>query len=206
MNLAVIAPAFYPSLASIPLFTQSAARHGIPVNLYGLTRRYTHWIDTHINECFHQLRDLTASHILFTDAADVIWLADLNEIVGKYDALHRPPILIGFEESGPNFGGWMGERHAAIDMLQILSKMEGGDPQERLRKALRHEWLQVQPDYTREIFQVVDGSDLVVIEGRVRNNNTGTWPCLVHFAGGYSSPDQGKRAQMEPMARKLGYE
>lgn len=206
MTLSIIAPTFYPSLSSIPYFIKSTARHAVPVILYGVSQRFTHWIDTHIVECFKQLRNITESHVLFTDAADVIWLAGIDEILEKYRELHAPPVLIGFEESGPNFGGWMGERRAMVDVLSILYKMEGGDPQERLREAIRKGWLEVSMDDKRSIFQIVDGSDLEVINGRVRNNNTGTFPCLLHFAGGYSSPDHGKRKQMEPMAKALGYE
>lgn len=205
MTLDVIAPAFYPDTSHIEYFLKSAIRHKIAVNLYGVTQPFTHWIDTHVNRCLKVLKDTAGSHVLFTDAADVIWLAGMNEIIGKSRDHRTSPVLISIEDSGPNFGGWMGERGAMMDVLQILAQMEGGDPQERLREAIRKDWLHVSFDYQRSIFQVMDGSDLEVVEGRIRNNNTGEWPCLLHFAGGYTDPVHGKRERMDSWMDLLGY-
>lgn len=202
MNIEVIAPAFYPDLSRLEYFTKSASRHGIDLKLYGFSEPFTHWIDSHIHRCLQQLRKMQSSHVLFTDSVDVMFLAGLDEITEKYRELHQPPVLIAYEESGPNFGGWLADRHAMIEVLELLARMESGDPQERVREALRQNRIHASLDYKRAIFQVVDGSDLEVIghEGRrVRNNNTGLWPCLLHFAGGYTDPLHGKRKQMQPM-------
>lgn len=209
IHIEVIAPAFYPDLARLEYFVKSARKHDVSLTLYGFMEPFKHWVDSHIDACLQQLRKTKSSHVLFTDAVDVIFLAGLAEITEKYRGLYQPPVLIGFEVSGPNFGGWLGERTAMIDLLQLLRQLEGGDPQERLREAMRRDWINVRLDYKRAIFQVVDGSDLEVIQvgnaRRIRNNNTGLWPCLLHFAGGYSHPEFGKREQMEPTWKELGY-
>lgn len=217
MNLDIIAPAFYPDESYIRYFLASARRHHIPVRYYGLGRPFTHWIDTHITECIDYLRTLRSSHVLFTDAIDVIFLAGMPEILQKYSELGEPPILMAYETSGLNAGGWIAERTAMIEALGSLYEFESGDPQERWRNAFSLERLGsiirfgLVLDEKRSIFQVDDGSDISMITGvscsngrvpsqRIYNRNTGSLPCLLHCAGG------GKEERMLPFLKALAYE
>jgi hypothetical protein len=150
---------------------------------------------------------MTSSHVLFTDTSDVIWLASMLEIEDKYKGLGCPPVLMSKERSGLNAGGWIGERTAMIDALKMIAEVGGsGNPQVRWREAVDKQWLNVMLDEESRIFQVHDGTGLEFKERRVRNQETGTWPCLLHFAGGFSHPTSGKTEQMHPVMLELGYD
>lgn len=197
MKIEIIAPCFYPSVDAphLKYFLKSAMRHGLMPYKYGLGRSFGTWIDTHITACLIVLRQLDSSHILFTDASDVIFLNGMHEIKRRYVRLGHPPMLVSEEETGMNAGGWLGERMVAIEILDYLSKQGGsGDPQERWRKAIREQQVHVVHDRTSVIFQVSSNTQPV------------DTTCLLHFAGGYTDPIVGKQELIEPFWGALGYE
>jgi len=207
MTLDIIAPAFYPDTSYVEYFLQSAIRHKVPVNLYGLTQPFTHWMDTHVHRCIEVIEGLQSSHVLFTDTSDVIFLAGVDEITQKYEAMGSPPALFSVERSGVNGGQWIGERTVMLDILGFLAHFgTSGDPQVRIREAIGQGLLTIEGDTKRQLFQVMDDSDARMRNGRIYNIDTGTYPSLAHFAGGYTDHVHGKREQMQPMCRILGYE
>lgn len=207
MSIQIIAPCFYPSGHYVRYFTQSATRHKLDLHLYGATKPFKDWIETHIVECLDVLKHhVDSTHVLFTDASDVMFLSSMRDIQFAYDFLGRPPVLFSYERSGLNAGGWIGERTAMIDVLELLKTCgTSGDPQVRLREAVARGWLNVAADLHSALFQVVDGSELEFEHGKLRNVHTGTFPCLLHFAGGYTDPENGKAQQIEPVWKALGY-
>jgi hypothetical protein len=151
--------------------------------------------------------------IIFADASDVICLAGIPEIARKYFALALPKLLLALEPAGLNAGCWMGNRRAALRALRALeligSKEGSGDPQVLWRTLLPSE-VELMADSASSIFQVgfngwFDGTCLIQ-RGRICNFSSGTMPCFLHLAGGYSDQQTGKAAQVEPIWRQLGYE
>lgn len=185
---------------------ESAKRHDLlehDLLAYGFNKPYTDWIQTHITECLRVLKTMrNTSHVLFTDASDVIFMNGMEEITKRYMRLGHPPMLIALENDGINAGGWLGERDVAIAILEHLASERyqyTGDPQTRWRDAWSANRIDLTPDYSRSIFRVVgDG---------LREGEQGLWSdtCMLHFAGGYTDPIEGKAAQMEPTWEVLGY-
>lgn len=194
MKISVIAPCFYTKSSSIRYLMLSAARHGIYVNAYGFGDVYKGWIDTHITRCIDKLRSLDSTHVLFTDASDVVFVRGLQEITSRYLRLGHPPMLMSYEVMrGLNAGGWLGEREVAIAILEHLSTPQytSGDPQERWREATRLARIRVEADSNQLIFNP---------EPEVPRDT-----CIAHFAGGYTSPETGKSEHIEPYWQSLGY-
>lgn len=62
-------------------------------------------------------------------------------------------------------------------------------------------------DHECQIFQncTTCMEHLVIVDGRVFNKLTQSWPCILHFNGGYTDQVTGKWYAMEETWRKLGY-
>jgi hypothetical protein len=60
-------------------------------------------------------------------------------------------------------------------------------------------------DFNRSIFHVSD-SPFKVVGSRIYNIRCATFPCILHFAGGYTDPEQGKALLIEPTWNALGYD
>jgi hypothetical protein len=74
--------------------------------------------------------------------------------------------------------------------------------------------MEVEIDNIATIFQVTGNGNIAVLpepEGeievkpRIYNATYDEWPCLLHFAGGYTDPQVGKAALIEPLWKALGY-
>jgi len=93
-DITVVVPAVFENLDPIWMMTASAAQFGIPLSPYGMGGVYNGWTDIKI----YKLRDLAAncptSHIMYTDARDAWFLAGLEEVADKYNAMGCPPILL----------------------------------------------------------------------------------------------------------------
>lgn len=211
-DIQVIAPAFYPDLSSVHYLYKSAMRHRIPLHLYGLGKTYPHWIETHLVQCVAEMKRLDSTHVLFTDASDAFFVAGMKDIHIAYEAMGQPPVLYSVERSGLNAGGWLGEREAMIHVLEVLMESgdsgstigrTSGDPQVRLRDAVLRGRLDVEADTESAIFQICEGDFLAVENGRIRNINTATKPCILHFPGGSASDKPGR---MEPIWKELSYD
>lgn len=194
---AIIAPCFYPhaEVAHLKYFVGSSLRHGLSPIMYGLGMPFKDWIDTHITECLKTLHRIDSTHVLFTDASDVVFLQGMDEIEARYGRLCNPPMLVSVENTGMNAGSWMGQRNVAIAILEHLATSSysfTGDPQERWREAIRQRQVCVAQDKGNMIFQVVTGPLADT--------------CVAHFAGGYTDAVTGKQEQIEPVWRSLGYE
>lgn len=88
----------------------------------------------------------------------------------------------------------MGEINAAKRALRIVDKEYiDGDPQVRWREAARDKRIDVTKDKKSTVFQV----------GMEDNELKDT--CLLHLAGGFSDPTEGKKAIIEPIWHMLGY-
>lgn len=199
-TLDIIAPCFYPHIEAehLKYFVGSSMHHGLMPRMYGLGKQYKDWIDTHITECLTVLRGVDSTHVLFTDACDVVFLKGMSEIENRYQRLGCPPMLVSVEKTGMNAGGWIGKKNVAIAILEHLSKAFynfTGDPQERWREAIRQRQICVTQDDGNVIFQVASGGAEPLAD-----------TCLLHFAGGYTDPIVGKQEQIEPLWRSLGYE
>jgi len=62
-------------------------------------------------------------------------------------------------------------------------------------------------DHDCRIFQNASNcmETLAISEGRVFNATTHSFPCVLHFNGGYTDQKFGKWERMEPIWRQLGY-
>jgi hypothetical protein len=196
MNLKVISPTYYPNTDQVKYLLRSAMNNGIDLHAYGSGKQYTDWIQTHITDCLIELKSIarSATHVLFTDASDVIFLKGDRDIVRRYNMLGHPPMLVSREPDGMNAGGWMGEVDVAIAILSHLATLagitDGGNPQARWRHALRNRSIDVAWDCSNNIFSV---------------NQWPTDACLIHFAGGYSDPATGRAHRIEPVWKELGW-
>lgn len=214
MTITITAPTFYQSLDKVKYLAKSAERNNVPIWWYGLGKPYHGWHDIQIVQLLEELHKIPTSHVLYTDASDVIMLSGLDEIEGKYAAMGCPQLLMSVEsDGGVCAGGWMGDRLKMIEALEFLRtfrpKVEDSDnPQVRWRCAVVQGWLEPTVDYMRKIFQVAD--EVVEVRtgagGRVYNPRTSNWPCIFHFAGGYTDPEIGKSTLIEPLWKQLGYE
>ena len=173
----------------------------MPIIHYGLGEPFKDWIDTHITSCLGVLKDIRASrrHVLFTDA-DVIFLKGIAEIRRRYMRLGHPPLLMSVEHTHLlNAGGWLAEVDVAIAALSYLATDErSGDPQVRWRNAISEGHIRATLDWGRNIFRVTGADDPITLAAADS--------CLLHFAGGYTDPKRGKRDQIEPVWRLLGYD
>jgi len=192
--LTILAPAFYPSRDRVRYFLDSAARWGLEPTLYGLGEVFTGWEVTHITRLAAELARVRTPMVLMTDACDALFGADEQTLSDGWDALGRPPIVMGVEEDNKvNGGGWFAETQALIDALGIVTReTTGGDPQVRWREAIDRGLVDVRPDYEKYIFWV---------------STRGVVPQILtpvmHFPGGYSDPETGRDYRMGPIFEGL---
>lgn len=202
----VISPAFFKNDSLIQYLVKSAERHGIDLRLYGMGETYKGWIDTHITRALQAVSALDSELVMFVDAADVIFLAGPEEIERHYRR-QDADIVMAKEHSGLNFGGWVGRRDVALSMLSRLAEFmpEEGDPQVRMRQYHASCYSGVVPD-EGWIFNVESPySRLKCVNGRITDLWDTRQPCVIHFAGGYFSPTEGRYERMKPYWEGLGY-
>src|SRR3990167_5340204 len=201
MTLAFIAPAFDPDPAKARLaaepFAMSVERLGINVKLFGLGRAWSNW-RTRLQEALAVLHTLDTTHVLMTDAYDVLFMLPEPDIWEAYRQGGAPPLLLSAERDCwpdtsiagnfpqyevpwryPNGGGWMGERQYLLDHIpQVLECGDTENDQELWARAMLTERLPgAKLDHWCRVFQTMSGSaqdvHWVPSQKRMLNDKTG---------------------------------
>lgn len=212
MSITILAPMYYPSRYNVRYLEQSAARYNLSIQWYGEQQQYTNWHHTQIDDLCDVIDSVLTTHILYTDSSDVIANSTYAELADNYFYhLNAPPILIGKEQDGQLCaGGWLAERELACDLLRFLKTYtpdvdDATNPQVKWRSAYAAGHMgDVNLDTNELVFQVAD-EPLEVVNNKVYNPRTQTYPCFIHFAGGYTDPVVGKAALIEPIWSQLGF-
>ena len=114
----------------------------------------------------------------------------------------------------PNCGGYIGELPL---MIKMFSRMKAtyphyGDDSWMWYDAWKEGWFRPVLDSNCEIFQVRSEENTRIVEDvegvakgipRIRNESTGSHPCVFHLSGGYASQETGKDDAVMPWAKKL---
>lgn len=217
MNLAVITPCIYPSTNRISHLTQSCQRYGIELRPHGVGEQFADWRTMLLRHTLPHMRELMGvgfTHVLYVDAIDTIFVATLQEIAAKYELMGSPNMLFSGDSdiplSGsenwtmagpwhfPNAGAYMGIIHSFVDMWERLAEKypEEGNYQRWVEQT---PFQRIMVDVNCNIFQSMDGHPAVMPCGeRVINAVTATWPCVLHFRGGYCDPQFGRFSRMRP--------
>ena len=201
-DITILSPTFYHDLGVLWHFIGTAEKHGLEVVKYGYKEPQCGWLHTHVTRLREELLHLDSSHILFTDAIDVIFNGTLENIYHGYLSYGAPPLLVSMEPSGMNAGGWMGERLAAVAALNVVDNLVGSDPQERWREALRMGSVWAVADVGSRVFYAGAGDDLWAFNHRLHVRN-GSAPPLIHLPGGHTDPETGKDYKMKPLLEQL---
>lgn len=170
------------------------------------------------------------THVMYTDTWDALITGPFSEICSKYDALGRPPILISaYTQLGnvsdpkrysgcwdlskpycyPCVGGYIAELPLIIETLKRMRDTlpEYGDDCFLWYDAWYQGWFRPMLDSQCQIFQVrsEESTDVVRFKGvpRIWNMVTDSYPCVLHFSGGYTDQVTGKDEQIIPWAKKL---
>lgn len=206
-DFTVLAPAFYKDWSKVKYLKQSAERWNVPITFYGFDEPYKGWHDVQIDRLIIELEKLDTECVLYTDASDAL----IND---TFKFMPESQIEFSVEADGNICaGGWYANRLKILEILRILKDFKpckdcGPDtmnPQTKWRCFLK--WTGddgVFRDYGRLIFQVAD-EPLEIKDNRVYNPRTNSTPFIVHWAGGYTDPEAGKAALIEPYWRQLGY-
>lgn len=211
MKTTVLAPSYYTSWYPTRYLYYSAQRYNVPIKWYGTQKPYPGRFGVQIIDLLNELTRVDTSHVIYTDSSDALFLSDLSEIECKYRDMNiQSGILLSRERSGICIGGIVAQTDALYQALvqlalYIVEDLDGDNPQVRWRAAVRAGDIHADLDECSEIFQVVDEPLLGVVGDRVYNARTATYPSILHFAGGYTHPEQGKADRIEPYWKKLGY-
>lgn len=95
-DIAVSVSCLFPDTKPIWMMEHTCKRFNIPLHPYGIGEIYKGWVDIKINRLQKVAEDLSAthSHILYSDARDAFFLAPLEEVAEKYNALGAPPLML----------------------------------------------------------------------------------------------------------------
>lgn len=218
MKLAYLASAFFPDLSPMWMLTESAARHDIPIQYYGLGRPFTGTVDTKIDALLPELDRLIAegyTHVLYTDGNDTFFVRGPAQILHHYRVLGSPAWLLSAEKDCyphtdlvgkvpvhlryPNTGQYMGEIEAIAETWKVLRNIYGPGDNEQgwICRAFADEIV----DYAR-----VD-TDRLIFRSAADDYAPHDSGCVLHFNGGYSAPGLGvgRMARMGPVWERLGY-
>lgn len=207
---------------------RSSEKQGIPLQIYGMgAEHYPGWIEIKIRGKLDYLKTVSGeyTHVLYTDTSDAFFTGSLDEIVGKYKGYGSPKMLCsasvykqgGNEDSGVptkyknlHNGGYIAEIHYLIHLLEKFLEISDsyGDDSHIWYKAEQEGWLTPLKDETCQIFQVIqtqysDGDHISVKNGRLFNNLTNSYPCILHLADGYTDPVSGKNNLLSPWFDKI---
>lgn len=169
------------------------------------------------------------THVLCTDAWDVLFTAPYTEPMEKYAAMGHPPMLIAAGKREGGIFNMMGTGEPYYDLFDIdkpypfPSTFHMGeipfilDRLERMNKAVpnTHDESLMYAEAFRNglldksmldtgccIFQE-KGHLLEVKDGRLYNAATDSYPCVAHMADGWTSQETGKDHIVEPWAKRL---
>jgi len=224
MKLAVVTPCLYPDTTRIHFLADSARKHGVALHPLGVGQQFADWRQMTLGVMVPGMRALlkeSYDHALYLDGSDTILLADLEEIQYRYLKLGAPTCLFSAQKvvypdhhfaieyptrwRFPNAGCCIANIRYWCDLMESIADrhQDDGNPQSWLVK----EWnnFGATLDYDCEIFQTVEGCRSVrfLPDGVAINRITGTFPCVLHFPGGYSDPETGRDERIYPYWRQL---
>lgn len=211
MNLAVIAPAYYPDEQPWKLLRDSCAIHHLPLYPFGSGEPWRGDTHAHFTGALEAVRNLPSIYdlIMFTDAGDTFVMGGAEEIEAKYQQYGCDFLMSaeqdlypwGLEElwassadkrleaaglwQYPNGGGWVARRDAAERILIHAGSATGNEAQ--------HKWISTycsgdfhfKLDASCLIFQTMSGNtgSTAWENHRLVNTVTGSHPVVVHFNG-----------------------
>lgn len=211
MNLAVIAPAYYPTEEPTRLLRESCATHHLPLHLFGCGQPWRGDMHAHFEGALQAIRNLPSIYdlVMFTDSEDAFVMGGAEEIEYKYKA-YTCGVLMSAEQGlypwglgevwanseearprtttrwkFPNGGGWIGRREELQALLiNAAETIPANEAQELWVKSYCRGDFKL--DDRCAIFQTMSGDtgSNVDWEGhRLYNTNTKTQPVTVHFNG-----------------------
>lgn len=204
--ITILAPAYYSDWFKVRYLKESATRHNVPIHWYGFNKPYTGWFQVQVIDLLKEIKKVDTPYILYTDASDAI----INTPIYTLDIIPKEKWIIMSQEHDGSLcaGGWFGPRNYAIEALEIIQDfipenvVDIMNPQERWREATAKKLVHVFPDTIRAFFQIAD-EPLEIKDNTLYNPDTRTFPSIVHWAGGYTDPEIGKAALIEPYWRQL---
>lgn len=205
------------------MLEQSCRRQGFDIHPHGVGQVFAGWSRCLMEYTLPHMRELLkakATHVLFVDGIDTLAVGPLEEIEAKYKRLGSPLCLMSAESDAPvhnaeafqgpqpwsylNGGGYIAQIPLFVAMMEQLAKSfpNEGNYQVWLEQHYHRSGIVLDTDC--HIFQSMDGHRSVKPMGdRVLNAVTGTWPCILHFRGGYCDPETGRQERMKPWLREL---
>lgn len=229
MKVMLLTQAVYPTTEKAkerlwPLLL-SAKRAGAPEpHLYGIDRRFDsdNWKQMQLDWQVEYLKSDAAegyTHVLYSDGADAVMLAPFEEILSKYERMGSPPILTAaFEGYGPEIcppyscphpGGYFAEIPAMIEALEGMYRLP--------RQTANNCWhwhdgwadgsFTPMLDTQSAIFHVHHRGIQPASDGqraRALRSDSGEYPCIVHYPGGYQDLVVWKDEMMLDVARQYG--
>lgn len=199
MKLVVTCPALYPTRERIHFLDDSARRFGIELKPHGLGQQFVDWRHMLMEStlpAFRQYASEGATHVLYVDGNDSLFVKGLDTIVERYTAYRQPRCLMSADQ-GTNFlnaGGYMGELDFIIPMWEALYERYGaddGDYQNWVIQSFPRLSPRLVLDDAGAVFEPVD-EEHPVCDG-----------CVLHFRGGYSDPVTGRDERIAPVVREL---
>lgn len=209
MKLVVTCPALYPSRDRIHFLDDSARRFGIELRPHGLGQQFVDWrhmLMEHTLPAFRQYVAEGATHVLYVDGCDSLFVNTLDEIVKRYAAYGMPRMLVSADEgqSWLNAGGYVGELDFIIPTWESLYERYGagdGDYQNWLIHGYENLGPRIRLDKDYLIFQPIDDVNEAIAWGALPDGCNK--PCVLHFRGGYSDPVTGRDERMRPVIEEL---
>ena len=204
-RLTVVAPAFYPNPRQCHFLMDSCANLGLSYYLFGLGEQWPGAIEAKIIRLLWEIERLETEYVLMTDAGDSFVMADEDELLARTPA--APPVVSAEKNCWPqpqlaeyypgsvspwryvNSGGYIGTKEGVAGMLRAMHASLPSDDQGDDQFALSLAYLNGYPlilDTLCQVFQTAAGAgqDEFSWQGnRLRNNVTGSTPCVLHFNG-----------------------
>lgn len=218
-KLLIVSPCFYPDAAPADLMVKSAQANSLKVMLYGIGRDFIpHGADAQVLKLWELLEfGQLAEYVLVTDCRDVLFLADTDEIVQKFEAYNSPLVMsaekglwppapelvehfynkdpngYNFVNAGQYIAKWDFAKHCLRHLLDKYRGVHPGADNSQgwwMWAKMRGE-LDYVLDTKCEIFQSLSSGERMLfphnIAGRVHNTATGSRPCSLHFNGNPSN-------------------
>ncbi len=106
-DITVSTPGLYPNLDPLWMFSATCRRFGIQFVPYALGETYSGWVDIMLKKLMEAAHACPTSHMLYTDSRDAFFLAGMEEVTAKYNAMGCPPLLLSADCAGfPGYEQW----------------------------------------------------------------------------------------------------
>lgn len=107
-DITVSCPCLFEDEQPIWMLRKSAERFGWRLRPYGLNEGpYKGWLDLKLYRLREEARSCPTSHLLYTDARDAFFVGGPEEVVGKYNRMGAPPLLLSAQhEMFPTYSKW----------------------------------------------------------------------------------------------------